>query len=59
MEAAMIGTFLVSVAALIIAVLGCAWVKPIEARESHHDTVSGDWIRDKEPSDRMVTTQEP
>jgi hypothetical protein len=28
MEAAMIGTFLVSVAALVIAVLGCAWVKP-------------------------------
>jgi hypothetical protein len=28
MEAAMITTFLVSVAALIIAVLGCAWAKP-------------------------------
>jgi hypothetical protein len=58
MEAAMIGTFLVSVAALIIAVLGCAWAKPIGVRESHHDAVSGDWIRDKAPSDRTVTTQE-
>jgi hypothetical protein len=28
MEAAMIATFLISVAALVIAVLGCAWVKP-------------------------------
>jgi hypothetical protein len=30
MEAAMIGTFLVSVVALVIAVLCCAWAKPVD-----------------------------
>jgi hypothetical protein len=28
MEAAMIGSFLISLAALVIAVVGCAWMQP-------------------------------
>ncbi len=31
----MIGSFVISVLALLVAVLGCAWVKPIGAREGH------------------------
>jgi hypothetical protein len=34
----MIGTILISVAALLIAVLGCAWVKPVAPREEHRCT---------------------
>jgi len=34
MEAAMIGTFVVCLIALVIAVLGCAWVAPNEIRRS-------------------------
>jgi hypothetical protein len=34
MEAAMIGTLLVCLAALVIAVLGCAWVAPNEIRQA-------------------------
>ena len=39
LEAAMIATFLIAVAALIIAVLGCAWLKPVALRKGYHDTV--------------------
>ena len=32
----MIGTFLVAVAALVVAILGCAWAKPVGVKDSHH-----------------------
>jgi hypothetical protein len=31
----MIGTILISAAALLVAVLGCAWLKPVAPREEH------------------------
>jgi hypothetical protein len=34
MEAAMVATFLVILAALVIAVLGCAWVGPISGERT-------------------------
>ena len=34
----MIGTFLVAVAALIVAILGCAWANSVGVRESHRHT---------------------
>jgi hypothetical protein len=37
MEAAMVGTFLVCLGALVIAILGCAWIGP--AGESQQDKV--------------------
>jgi hypothetical protein len=43
MEAVMMATFLVILAALVIAVLGCAWVGPINAE------------RDDEPSRQRRT----
>ncbi|HME27178.1 MAG TPA: hypothetical protein VKI44_38630 [Acetobacteraceae bacterium] len=54
----MIGTFLIAVAALIIAVLGCAWAKPVGLRETHHETAADDWTRVKLPRDRAVRPQE-
>ena len=45
MEAAMIGTFLVSVAALVIAVLGCAWVKPVASRDDLGAADADNWQR--------------
>jgi hypothetical protein len=41
-EEAMIGTVLIAVAALVIAVLGCAWAKPIGLRGGHHTTAADD-----------------
>jgi hypothetical protein len=38
----MIGTVLIAMAALVIAVLGCAWVKPVGLREGHHTTTADD-----------------
>jgi hypothetical protein len=57
-EAAMIGTLLVSVAALIIAILGCALVKPVEATKRHHDAIDDDWTRDNGSRNRAVAPQE-
>ena len=36
-EAAMIGTFLISVLGLIIAVLGCAWLRSFDHVQRHTD----------------------
>jgi hypothetical protein len=38
MEATMIATLLVILAALLIAVLGCAWVGPIDAERADEPT---------------------
>jgi hypothetical protein len=46
----MIATFLIAVAALIIAVLGCAWLKPVALGKGCHDTVDA-------PGDHSVSPQ--
>ena len=54
----MIGTFLVAVAALIVAILGCAWAKPVGVRESHRHTPTLRWTRRRATNDRTVRPQE-
>jgi hypothetical protein len=39
----MIWTFLVAVASLIIAILGCALLKPLGSLESHYDSARHLW----------------
>jgi hypothetical protein len=41
----MIGTFLVAVAALVVAILGCAWAKPVGVKDSHHHVPALRWTR--------------
>jgi hypothetical protein len=54
----MLGTFLVAVAALIVAILGCAWAKPVGVKERHHQTAGLRWTRRGATSDRTVGHQE-
>ena len=54
----MIGTFLVAVAALIVAILGCAWAKPVGVKDSHHHAPALRWTRRRATSDRTVRPQE-
>lgn len=54
----MVATFLVSVAALIIAVIGCAWVKPAGSREDECDTADEDWTQGEITADNTVWPQE-
>ena len=46
----MIVTFLIAVAALVIAVFGCAWLKPVALGKGYHDTVDA-------PGDHSVSPQ--
>ena len=54
----MVATFLVSVAALIIAIIGCAWVKPAGSREDENVTADEDWTQAEVAADRTVRPQE-
>jgi hypothetical protein len=38
MEATMVGTLLVCLGALVVAVLGCAWVRPADGRQTGEST---------------------
>ena len=54
----MIGTFLVAVAALIVAILGCAWAKPVGVKDSHHHAHGLRWTRRRAMIDHTVRHQE-
>lgn len=54
----MVATFLVSVAALIIAILGCAWVKPAGSSEDVYDAADEDWTQGEITADHTVWPQE-
>ena len=53
----MIGTFLVAVAALVVAILGCAWAKPVGVKDSHHHAPALRWTRRRTTSDRTSGTR--
>ena len=50
----MIWTFLVSVSALIVAVLGCALLKPLGALEGESDADRRRWWHNAGPDDNAV-----
>ena len=54
----MIETFLVAVAALIVAILGCAWAKPVGVKDSQRHAAGLRWPRRRAMSDRIVRQQE-
>jgi hypothetical protein len=54
----MIGTFFVAMTALVVAILGCAWAKPVGIKDSSRRAPGLRWTRRRTTSDRNVNPQE-